>query len=39
VSVPAKGFFLKQGFEVLEEQNNIVCGAPAPNFKMQKKLK
>lgn len=38
VSVVAKGFFLKQGFEVLKEQNNIICGAPAPNFKMEKKL-
>ena len=38
VSLPAKGFFLKQGFEVLEEKNNIICGAPAPNFMMKKKL-
>jgi putative acetyltransferase len=38
VSVPAKEFFLRQGFEVVEEQNNIVCGAPAPNFRMEKKL-
>lgn len=38
VSVLAKGFFLKQGFKVLVEQNNIICGAPAPNFKMEKKL-
>jgi GNAT superfamily N-acetyltransferase len=38
VSVPAKAFFLKQGFKVLEEMNNKICGAPAPNFKMEKKL-
>lgn len=38
VSVPAKEFFLKQGFEVLEENNNIICGAPATNFMMQKKM-
>ncbi|MBU1110708.1 GNAT family N-acetyltransferase [Patescibacteria group bacterium] len=38
VSVLAKEFFLKQGFKVLVEQNNIICGAPAPNFKMEKKL-
>ena len=38
VSLPAKEFFLRQGFEVLEEMNNIICGAPAPNFMMKKKL-
>lgn len=38
VSMMAKEFFLRQGFEILEERNNIVCGAPAPNFKMQKEL-
>lgn len=38
VSVPAKEFFLKQGFEVKEEKNNIICGAPAPNFIMKKML-
>lgn len=38
VSVPAKEFFLKNGFEVLEEKNHIICGAPAPNFMMEKKL-
>lgn len=38
VSVSAKGFFLKQGFKVTKEQKNIICGAPAPNFKMEKKL-
>lgn len=38
VSVPAKEFFLKQGFKILEEKNKIICGAPAPNFIMKKKL-
>ena len=38
VSKPAKGFFLRQGFEIVEEKNNIVCGAPAPNFTMKKRL-
>lgn len=38
VSMMAKEFFLRQGFEILESRNNIVCGAPAPNFKMQKDL-
>lgn len=38
VSLPAKGFFLKQGFGITEEKNNIICGAPAPNFMMKKKL-
>lgn len=36
VNVSAKEFFLKQGFEVLEEKNNIICGAPALNFMMKK---
>lgn len=38
VSVPSKGFFLKQGFKILEKKNNIICGSPAPNFMMKKKL-
>jgi GNAT superfamily N-acetyltransferase len=38
VSLPAKEFFLKQGFEILKEQHNIVCGSPAPNFIMKKML-
>ncbi|PKL37026.1 GNAT family N-acetyltransferase [Candidatus Peregrinibacteria bacterium HGW-Peregrinibacteria-1] len=38
VSVPAKEFFLKQGFEILEKKNNIICGTPAINFMMKKQL-
>lgn len=38
VSLLAKEFFLKHGFVLLEEKNTIICGAPAPNFIMQKKL-
>ncbi len=38
VSVPAKGFFLNKGFIIIEEKNKIICGAPAPNFMMEKKL-
>lgn len=38
VSVPAKEFFLKKGFEILEEKNNIICGAQAKNFMMKKEL-
>lgn len=38
VSISAKAFFLKKEFKVLEEQNKIVCGAPAKNFLMKKKL-
>jgi len=38
VSIPAKKFFLKKWFIVLAEKNNIVCGAPAPNFMMKKEL-
>lgn len=38
VSLAAKEFFLKKGFKILEEKNNIVCGAPAPNFMMKKEL-
>lgn len=38
VSMMAKDFFLGKGFEILESRNHIVCGSPAPNFKMQKKL-
>jgi putative acetyltransferase len=38
VSVSAKDFFLHRGFTVLKKQNNIVCGDPAPNYKMEKWL-
>ena len=36
VSLSAKSFFLNQEFEILEEKNNIICGAPAKNFIMKK---
>lgn len=39
VSVTAKQFFCNMGFEVVREQCNIVCGAPAPNTVMRKALK
>ena len=38
VSLTAKPFFLRMGFEVVKEQHNIVCGTAAPNFLMQKIL-
>jgi putative acetyltransferase len=38
VSITAKAFFLRMGFEVVKEQQNIVCGAMAPNFIMEKAL-
>lgn len=38
VSVPAKEFFLRKGFKIREERNNIICGAPAKQFIMEKKL-
>jgi len=38
VSVTAKAFFLRMGFKVVKEQRNIVCGAVAPNFIMEKIL-
>jgi len=38
VSVTAKAFFLRMGFEVVKEQHNVVCGTIAPNFIMQKVL-
>src|SRR5438045_1487307 len=31
-------FFRAKGFEVLEERDNIVCGAPAKQFIIQKRL-
>ena len=36
VSVNAKAFFIQMGFRVVKEQRNIVCGAVAPNFIMEK---
>ena len=38
VSLTAKPFFLRMGFEVVKEQHNVVCGTAAPNFLMQKIL-
>ncbi len=38
VSVTAREFFLGRGFEIVAEQNNLVCGTVAPNFQMQKRL-
>jgi putative acetyltransferase len=38
VSLAAKDFFLKKGFEIIEERNKIICGVPAPNFVMKKEL-
>jgi GNAT superfamily N-acetyltransferase len=38
VSVPARPFFLSMGFEIVEEQVNLVCGAPAKRFVMRKRL-
>ena len=38
VSVTAKAFFLRMGFQVVKEQRNIICGAVAPNFIMEKPL-
>ena len=39
VSVTAEAFFLSQGFFVIEAKSNLILGHPAPNFRMQKKLK
>lgn len=38
VSVTAKPFFLRMGFEIVKEQRNIVCGSVAPNTIMRKQL-
>ncbi len=38
VSTTAKAFFLAKGFEIVEEQKNLVCGAVARNFRMRKQL-
>ena len=38
VSITAKDFFLSMGFEILKEQNNVVCGAVAKNYLMRKEL-
>lgn len=38
VSTTAVAFFLAKGFEVTEERNNRVCGTPAKQYMMRKKL-
>lgn len=38
VSVTAKDFFLRMGFEIVKEQHNVVCGTVAPNYLMRKQL-
>ncbi len=38
VSLNAKAFFLRMGFQVVTEQRNIVCGAVAPNYIMRKEV-
>jgi len=38
VSVTAKPFFVRMGFRVVKEQQNVVCGTVAPNSIMEKRL-
>lgn len=38
VSTTAVEFFLSKGFQIFEETNNEVCGAPAKQFQMAKQL-
>jgi len=38
VSLTALPFFLRMGFQILIEQNKMICGAPAPNYVMEKAL-
>jgi N-acetylglutamate synthase-like GNAT family acetyltransferase len=38
VSITAKHFFQSRGFEIVEEESNLICGSPAKRFKMQKRL-
>lgn len=38
VSVTAREFFLSRGFEIVREENNLVCGAYAKRFHMKKRL-
>ena len=38
-SVTARPFFESMGFEVTLETNNLVCGAVAKQFRMQKRLR
>ena len=37
-SVTAHRFFLSQGFVIVEEKENLVCGSPAKQFIMRKEL-
>ena len=39
VSVTAREFFPSRGFEIVKEENNLVCGEIAKRFQMQKQLK
>ena len=39
VSVTAKAFFLSRGFCIIEAKSNAILGHPAPNFRMQKRLR
>lgn len=38
VSTTAKDFFCRRGFKVVKEQQSIVCGVAAKNFRMEKLL-
>jgi GNAT superfamily N-acetyltransferase len=38
VSLTAKPFFLHMGFEVVQEQHNVICDTVATNFIMEKVL-
>ena len=38
VSTTAKDFFLSMGFEIVEQRDNVVCGAVAKNYLMRKQL-
>jgi N-acetylglutamate synthase-like GNAT family acetyltransferase len=38
-SKTARKFFLSMGFEIVREESNLICGAPAPRFHMRKELK
>jgi N-acetylglutamate synthase-like GNAT family acetyltransferase len=37
-SVTAKDFFASRGFQVVEEENNLICGAIAKRYRMQKMI-
>ena len=38
VSMTAREFFLSRGFEIVGEENNLICGTIAKRFRMQKRL-